>query len=321
MRKFVGKIILLALIAAACFFAAAAAECALAGSQYGGNYQASINDKTERLLALDSPKIILVGNSNLPFGMDSKLLEEQTGLPVVNLGLHGGLGNAFHEDLAKINIGEGDLVIICHTDFDDDIIPSPSLAWITIDDHWKYWKILRIKDYPRMMAAYPNYIRKSLYLWITKTGNKDEGDSYARSAFNEYGDVVNKPSEDQMEWEKYFSDTELHPVEVPDISRACVKRMNRFAEYVRKRGATPVVAAYPIAYGKYSSFSKEDFEAFAEKLSEELDCDVISDYTDYFYPYEYFYDTNLHLTEEGARIRTQQLISDIIKWKQNQQED
>ena len=46
----------------------------------------------------------------------------------------------------------------------------------------------------------------------------------------------------------------------------------------------------------------------------ELDSDIISDYTEYFYPYHYFYDTDLHLTEEGAIVRTKQLISDLKNW-------
>ena len=45
-----------------------------------------------------------------------------------------------------------------------------------------------------------------------------------------------------------------------------------------------------------------------------LDCDVILHYTDYCIPYEFFYDTKLHLSEEGADIRTKQMIADIRNW-------
>ena len=75
-----------------------------------------------------------------------------------------------------------------------------------------------------------------------------------------------------------------------------------------------VVAGYPVPYGQYSDFTEEDFEDFKFKLDDMLDCDVISDYTDYFYPYDFFYNAKLHLTEEGAEIRTKQLISDLENW-------
>ena len=80
------------------------------GSQHEDGYCASLIDKAARLESINDPKIILVGNSNLSFGMDSRRVQEALNMPVVNLGLHGGLGNAFHEDIAKLNINSGDIV-------------------------------------------------------------------------------------------------------------------------------------------------------------------------------------------------------------------
>ena len=36
--------------------------------------------------------------------------------------------------------------------------------------------------------------------------------------------------------------------------------------------------------------------------------------TDYFYPYDYFYNGPLHLNETGRQARTEQLIDDLEKW-------
>ena len=88
-------------------------------AQYADNYNASLIDKVDRLESIDEPKIILVGNSNLAYGINSELIEESMGMPVANLGLHGGLGNKFLERIALLGINEGDLVIICHTDYSD----------------------------------------------------------------------------------------------------------------------------------------------------------------------------------------------------------
>ena len=51
--------------------------------QYTGNYQASMVDKAARLRSVEGPKIVLIGNSNLAFGMDSQMLEEAFSMPVV----------------------------------------------------------------------------------------------------------------------------------------------------------------------------------------------------------------------------------------------
>ena len=53
---------------------------------YTGSYCASLIDKVDRLESVEGAKIVLIGDSNLVYGIDSKLIEEQLGIPVVNMG-------------------------------------------------------------------------------------------------------------------------------------------------------------------------------------------------------------------------------------------
>lgn len=316
MGKFIKKILLMVAITFVGFIILSVFDRYVIGGQYKYNYQASLIDKVNRLEGIDEPKIILIGNSNLAFGISSEIIEDKIGLPVVNLGLHGGLGNAYHEEISKLNINKGDIVVVCHTDFeDDDKIADPSLAWITYDYNDELWPIIRKKDYVDMMTSYPLYLRNSYRLWITRRGNRKPVDVYSRLSFNEYGDVAIKNPEEQVDVDEYFSRQTL---KVPGINDICISRLNSFNEYCNQRDATLLIAAYPIAYGKYSEYSKEDFRIFKEKLTTMLDCDVISDYTDYFYPYEYFYNSPFHLNELGTNIRTEQLINDLKKWQNDQ---
>lgn len=312
MKKFLNNLLWFVLILSFCCVSIVLFHVYVIGGQYQNNYQASIIDKISRLESIDEPKIILVGHSNLAFGINSEIIEDAMGMPVVNLGLHGSLGNAFHEQIAKRNINEKDIVVVCHSSFSDaDNIPDRSLAWITIDNHIKLLNLLRPKDYLPMLQAYPTYFKDTFKYWITNTGNWCEPTSYARSAFNEYGDVVYKPVEYQMDVREYFSDNIIY---VPEITDTCIQRLNEYNAFILSKGATLLVAGYPIAYGKYASFSESDFISFKEHLQQALECEVISDYTDYFYPYEYFYNTSLHLTQEGTDIRTRQLITDLQNW-------
>lgn len=75
---------------------------------YNDNYDSILIDKVNRLKSIKEPKIILVGDSNLAFGINSKKIEDELEMSVVNLGLHNVLGNAFHEQIAKENIGGGE---------------------------------------------------------------------------------------------------------------------------------------------------------------------------------------------------------------------
>ncbi len=272
--------------------------------QYLGNYQAVTVDKVQKLKATDGPKIVLIGNSNLAFGIDSQLIEEAFHMPVINMGVHGGVGNAFNEEAARINVDEGDLYIICHTNYDDeDVIKNQKLAWITLENHYELYSMVRAKDWPDMIKAYPTYLKDCLYKWRTRSGNQETNDAYRRSAFNEYGDNYYPRPVSQ-------ENIDFSPVTINHINEQSAKRLNALNAYLTQRGADMVIAAYPIAnYEKAPS--KEEYLQMGQEMADALDCSVISDFRDYMYDPSLFYDTHSHLIDEGVAIRTNQLISDI----------
>lgn len=271
--------------------------------QYLYNYNASLIDKMERLETTNEPKIVLVANSNLAFGIRSELIEEATGMKVVNMGLHGGLGDAFHEEMAKVNINEGDIVIICHVNYAaDDTIDDCALAWITIEDHFNLWTCVPTGEWYNMLLAFPTYVKKCINLYLTGQGNIDYGGAYSRLAFNEYGDNTYSATH-----EGYFTFAEDYESIVPPIDDRCTKRLNELNDYITSRGGTLLIGGYPIAYTSEKP-DEQEWVQFKEKLQEKLDFPIICDYTDYFYPQNYFYDASLHLTDEGAVVRTNQLF-------------
>lgn len=277
--------------------------------QYENGYCASLIDKVSRLESIDDPKIVLLGNSNLSFGIDSSLIEAALGMPVVNMGLHGDLGNAFHEEMGKFNIKEGDIYIVCHSSYGNNgNIGNPMTAWVSIENNIHLWNILRAEDIEVMFTGFPTYLKKCLYLYATKTGNEDNGSIYSRHAFNEYGDI---------QWPRKGSEyTFKDPISPPGIDDSTVERLNKLNKYITDKGATLLIAAYPIANGQMTVDASE-FQNFQKELAEKLDCPVISDYVDYMFDYSYFYNTHLHLNTEGAILRTNQLITDILNWKKS----
>ena len=282
------------------------------GNQHLGNFQASILDKTARYNSLEGPKIVLLGNSNVAFGIDSAMLEAATGMPVVNMGLHGGLGSAFNENMVKLGeLGKGDIVILSlHTYDDADDIEDSSLALITVEKHRELWKLIRPKDLYGVAKAYPDYVKDCFVFKYSKEDDNtpEETTCYSRSAFNKYGDVERRlESDDNF---TFYSGA----VTVPGVGKKCTDRINRLNEYVTGKGAVLLIAGYPIGSGEYTP-SSEEYDEFEQRLRNDLDCEVISHFTDYFIPYEFFYDTKYHLDENGVKIRTEQLIRDIGDWK------
>lgn len=287
--------------------------------QYENGYNASLLDKVERLKSIEEPKIVLIGNSNVSFGFQSEMIEEKYGMPVVNMGLHGGLDNAFHEEMAKINVREGDVYVICHHTFSDDSkIDDIALAWITLENHWDLYSLLNKEDIPSMLTGFPDYMKKATVLWglglvnqeAAKNYNAESDACYSRDAFNKYGDNVYPREEGSFTFKEQS---------LPGMNDNCINRLNELNKYLEERGASMVVAGYPIGKGEYTP-AEEDFVAFQKVLANRLDCEVISDYRDYFFEYKYFYNSFLHLTDEGARMRTEQLNQDLEKVLETEEE-
>lgn len=297
---FVWKAILLfCIVAAFCF------RCIM--PQYSGSYMASLVDKVHRLKSIEESKIVLIGNSNLAFGINSELIEEAMGVPVVNMGFHGGAGNIFHERMAKLNVKKGDIYILCPSYFGEEGEMDCVFIWSTIENHFELWDLLEFEDILPMFKAYPTYLKKCIDYWIDDAGNQTVASCYSRDAFNEYGDNV---------WERPMSIyTFENEVIAPEIADTTITRINELSDWLNERGATLLVAGYPIGKGELTD-SVENFMMVQQELKEKLVCPFISDFKDYMFTYDMFYDTHLHLTDEGVRLRTEQLIEDLKTWQE-----
>lgn len=272
--------------------------------QYTHEYTAAFIDKMNRLNSITEPKIILVSNSNLAFGIQSEIIEKEIGMPVVNLGLHGGLGNAFHERMALFNLHKGDIIVISHLDYsDDDSISDPELALLTVENYFHYWKIFRLKDYPSILGTLPKYTYKCFNRFMNKEDKEpSEITCYARSAFNEYGDNVFPRN--------VISNDINFELRHPGVSKTCMKRINNFYKYCQKKDITVVITGAPIICG-LENFNEDEYKQFQQKLQSLTKCPVISDFSDYFFDKQYFYENNLHLNNNGAKLRTEQLVKDL----------
>ncbi len=276
-------------------------------AQYTTAYTASVLDKIERLESIEESKIILVGNSNVAIGFDSEAIEEAFDMPVVNLGLHGALCNSFHEGLATLNIGEGDIVVIAHSDYSDETSEMDAdILWLVLENHTELWPVLRIEYAWKLIKGFPEYLFNNLQLALSGTGNADWEGIYDRTMFNEYGDNI-YPRPDSI-YSIVATDAEKL-----EVSTVTTDRLNALNEYCIAQGATLVVAGYPVADGTYTP-SVESYETAWATLEDQLDCAVISDITDYFMDYSYFYDTHLHLTDSGVAVRTDQFITDLTAY-------
>ena len=172
MRKFVIKTVAFAGLYASLWGIVVCFHMFVIGNQNEQSQIASIVDKSDRLISMDQPCVVLLGNSNVRMGFQSELIEQELGMPVVNMGLTS-LGNSFLENLSKLNPMEGGLFVVCHTDFgDDDTLTHSLYMWTVVEFHMRLWPLLRWKDWAQISKAYPEYFYQKMGHRYRKQGTR-----------------------------------------------------------------------------------------------------------------------------------------------------
>lgn len=291
-------------------------------------YMGAMVDKINRAESIKSPKIVIIGDSNVAYGFDSALLESHFDMPVVNFGLHDGLGQAFHTELLRKSIKRGDIVVIAPATYSDEstIVKYPFLAWLLVENDISLWDRISDADQKEMMQNVYSYIRRGVrnevlgcLVKIKKVLNQENAvsTSYIRGAFNEYGD------NDFAEYETEITLDGVLRVEqaffpTGRLSETMRNYWNGYNEYVKSKGAFLVMSAPPILNIRLRY--TEQLDGIQGDLESQITFPMISELSDYVYPIEYFYNTNLHLNRSGKAIRTNQLIKDLEKWMATNEE-
>jgi len=272
------------------------------------NYLMANQDKVHALSATLSPKAVLVGGSNLAFGIDSELISKSLGMPVVNMGLHAGLGISFMINQVKRHLKTGDVVVLV-PEYSAYIRPEGSNTLIELLDLDK----VSIKDIDLSIIKtvthyFPAYAQTKL-LKLFRSGDLNDirtSGIYFRSGFNESGDVIEHLRDD-----KQHLAADISKLNGTDYSLSVPETViiEDFHKWCHIRGIELLISfpAYPETHFK-------EVEKFAEKILVSLmkkGVKVIS------YPEEYkldnsrFYDTLYHLNQIGRYERTVKLIEDI----------
>ena len=289
----------------------------LSPAVYGNTFVGVLKDKCERLYNIQEPKIVIIGGSSVPFGLESELIEKELDMPVVNFGLYADLGTKLMLDLSEDAINEGDIIVIA-PELNAQTLSLYFNAQTThqaFDNCRELYTKLKSEDVGAMLGASIGYSADKLeYLIYDKEFPQNDG-AYKKEFFNAYGDNVYERKNNIMggvdagihfNYLCDFSDT------VTTQYEEFVQYLNRYIYYAERKGATVYYSFAPMSENAISEMvSREDIDAYILNLSQHLHCKIISDIDDYIMDDRYFYDTEFHLNTSGAKIRTVQLIDDI----------
>lgn len=278
-------------------------------NQFDEVYFGELTTKYQRLRNIEDPKVVVIGGSSVAFGVDSAMMEEYLGMPVVNFGLYGPLGTTIMMDLTRGHINEGDIIVLApETDSQTMSMNFNGEAfWECCDSDYTMLLKVRGEKIGEMLGSFWDYASKKLDFY--RYGKPRPSDVYNSSSFNERGDLIYARTSVVMD---DWYDTELIiDLDADIIEQDFIDYVNEYVAYCEARGAKVYMSYPPMnilavkqdysAQLKYSSFLQENF-----------DCQLISNVDEYLLSPGYFYDTNYHVNDNGVVVHTANLIQDLL---------
>ncbi len=283
-------------------------------SYYGEAYYAQLPRMVERLNNVQGKKLILIGGSNIAFGLDTALLEETLqnagyDYTVCPMGLYAAVGTSAMLDLSKSALREGDVVIFA--------VEPTSDTMSTYFGATAFWKccedapgmILQL-DKSKQAAMVGNYIDYSQERWtICRSGElpQPEG-AYSRSAFDDSCNMIYHRAGNAM---ALGYDTSA-PIDLAAVQpeEGFVQQVNEYIRFAQGRGASVYMSFSPM--NRSALADTDDVSTYFTLCNKAFDCPIISDPHDYILDSHWFYDSNFHLNTAGSKIRTMTLAKDVL---------
>lgn len=253
------------------------------------------------------PSIVLLGGSNVAFGYNSKMLEDSIGIPVINAGLHAGIGLKMIVDDCARYLQKGDILIlspeISHF-FNRGAYGEYPLAYMYFMDPANYAPLLNQQQWRVVVGHSCDFIRHNVLTFIMDLVHKQQTDVYHVSSFNQYGDVV---------WHWYNSpQNKYHGVRdiQKKLSPVNWEYFGYLIEQLKSLESKGIqIIMYPsVMSATYYENNYLDIN-WIERAFEECGYPFICPHSRTTNPDSLMYDTHYHCLKEGAELHTQNLIS------------
>lgn len=284
----------------------AALQVAYQRLHYRDHYLDAWIDKQARLRSLPPPRLILVGGSSWAFGVLSPRLERALGLPVVNLGLHAGLGREFMLREGEAAARPGD-VLVASLEYPLLLpadAPDVSMLLDLATRAPQAARFIAPRQIPLVLDQALGYVAKrpralALDAWYGVPGDDEV---YSRRAFDAWGDVVAH----RGRVTRFGLLRHGGLAAQPDALGPAIERLNAFARRVQAAGARACLSLPPIPSDDRDR-QRERLAGMRRRFQAELRMPVLEPEVP-GYPRDLFFDTAYHLTRAGERRRTDALI-------------
>ncbi len=272
------------------------------------NMLGALVDKHELLRKTGNigPRIVLIGGSNVSYGVDSKRIQEAMQMPVMNAGLHASLGMKFYLTDLQPYIRDGDMVVVIpeySQYYTDSFYGNIELVSVLFDVDRACMKQIGPGQWWHLMQFIPFYAASKLKVSRAPATDAPVG-VYDRKAFNSHGDAYihwSKPGIKFTPAQKAREEDRVNP--------ESMKLLVDFQEFVRAKNARMVLL--PPAFHSTSFVNQKPLIDKIYRAIREHNLPVIAKPERYVLPDSVFFDTSYHLIRPGIERRSELIIEDL----------
>ena len=257
------------------------------------------------------PAIVILGGSNVAFGYDSKVLEEKTGMTVINAGLHAGLGLRFIMADCLPRLKKGDILVFSpeyehffshYCDGQGELADMFFLNGMTLPGKMSGGQWRTIIDNT------PAWLKRKVEYNIFELAHLKTDPVYRLSSFNKYGDVT---------WHWYNNRPHGTPKgagkseEVKDFNEEFFVEVVSALKEVQTKGVNVIL--FPPAIEKNAYIDKKLKIEYISTLLSRAGFPFVCATDHDAFTKDKFYDTVYHLNHEGAKMHAETLAECIVK--------
>ena len=280
--------------------------------------------KHQRLNQMQSPRIVLIGGSNLAYGIDSALIESRTGCSIVNMGMNGFFGTRFMQSEVQSSLRPSDIAVLAfeYDSFVKSPNGSPSSLAVVVKENPAVFQYLSFRQKAALLVGYVYASQRKVMRLIREqaarfqswlslpsgvTGGADIDSIERYSGFNSYGDLV---AHLNIHWAGPIEHG-MNLAQKP-INPQVIALMQRFSRDLHARGVTVLVSHTSVSEDYYRQYQAQ-IEALDAQLASTSGLVMTARKArDYVFPRSQMFDTDYHLNAEGRRRRSEMLADDIL---------
>ena len=288
---------------------------------YSGTYFDTFADKYDWLLSIrDQRKIVLFSGSSGRYGYDSPAIHAAfPEYQVANMGVYAYTNALPQYDLIADLMQQGD-ILLSAPEFDttdDQFCETDRLDphfFAMMESNYDALALLDLRDYTAVFDSLGKYLTTRSVMGsrsyaVSPNGLDDDGNAYPFDTYNVEGDLIlpRDGAPEDVLLQSYRAE-----YTVAAFPPALIERLNAAYRPFLDKGVRVYFSYTPRNWSSLSADSTPEERArLHAHLQEYLCVPVISDIEDYLYPATEFYLIDSHLSSEGVKKLTTQIIRDL----------